>query len=85
MLDRTGLTIDQMRELGVYISHPRSPQETDHPFAEPGLFVVNSDRRVQVVDVSNNPFVRPDLERLVSGLEWIRDPKNDYPIRGTYR
>ena len=80
-----GLTIDQMRELGVYISHPRSPQETNHPFAEPGLFVVNSDRRVQVVDVSNNPFVRPDLERLVSGLEWIRDPKNDYPIRGTYR
>lgn len=79
-----GLTIDQMQQLGVYISHPRSPQETDHPFPEPGLFVVNADGRVQVVDLSNNPFVRPDLERLVSGLEWIKDPNNNYPIRGTY-
>lgn len=79
-----GLTIEQMQKLGLYISNPRSPKETDHPFAEPGLFVVNADRRVQVVDISNNPFVRPALDKLVSGLEWIRDPDNDYPIRGTY-
>ena len=79
-----GLTIEQMKELGLYISHPRSPQETDHPFAEPGLFVVNSEGRVQVVDISNNPFVRPELEALVSGLAWIRNPENNYPIRGTF-
>lgn len=77
-----GLSIDEMRSLGLYISHPRSEQETDHPFAEPGLYVINENRTLQVVDISNNPFVRPDLENLVSGLEWIR--KNDYPIRGTY-
>ena len=35
-------TVEQMQQLGVYISHPRSPQETDHPFAEPGLFVINA-------------------------------------------
>ena len=80
-----GLTIEQMQELGLYISVPRSEKETDHPFAEPGLFVVNDKNQVQVVDISNNPFVRPELDTLVSGLEWIRDPKNDYPIRGTYR
>lgn len=79
-----GLSIEQMQELGLYISHPRSEQETDHPFAEPGLFVVNADRRVQVVDLSNNPFVRPELDALTSGLAWIRDPENDYPIRGTF-
>ena len=79
-----GLTIEQMQSLGVYISHPRSPEETDHPFAEPGLYVINSDGAVQVVDISNNPFVRPELESLVSGLEWIRNPDNNYPIRGTY-
>ena len=79
-----GLTIEQMETLGVYISIPRSEQETDHPFAEPGLFVVNADNAVQVVDISNNPFVRPELEALVSGLEWIRNPDNNYPIRGTY-
>ena len=79
-----GLSIEQMKQLGVYISHPRSPQETDHPFAEPGLFVVNSEGQVQVVDVSNNPFVRPELGQLVSGLAWIRNPENNYPIRGTF-
>lgn len=76
------LTLAQMQQLGLYISDPRSPQETDHPFAEPGLFVINQLGTLQVVDISNNPFVRPDLKTLVSGLRWIRDPANNYPIRG---
>ena len=79
-----GLTTDQMKALGVYVSVPRSEQETDHNFAEPGLFVINEDHQVQVVDISNNPFVRPELEALVSGLGWIRNPDNNYPIRGTW-
>ena len=79
-----GLTLEQMQDLGLYISVPRSEKETDHNFAEPGLFVINSDSRLQVVDLSNNPFARPDLEVFVSGLEWIRKPENNYPIRGTF-
>lgn len=78
-----GLTIAQMQQLGLYISNPRSEKETDHPFAEPGLFVVNEEGLIQVVDISNNPFVRPDPKVLTSGLKWIRDPSNNYPIRGT--
>lgn len=80
-----GLTLEQMKELGLFISDPRSPQETDHPFAEPGLFVVNSQGKVQVADISNNPFVRPELKSLVNGLAWIRNPENNYPIRGTHK
>ena len=80
-----GLTLDQMQDLGLYISIPRSEKETDHNFAEPGLFVINSQSKIQVVDLSNNPFARPDLDVFVSGLEWIRNPENNYPIRGTYR
>ena len=79
-----GLTLEQMQDLGLYISIPRSEKETDHNFAEPGLFVINSDGQVQVIDLSNNPFARPDLEVFVSGLEWIRKPENNYPVRGTY-
>ena len=79
-----GLTTGQLEQLGLYISHPRSPQETDHLFPEPGLFVINVEHDVQVVDLSNNPFVRPDPETMVGGLEWIRNPDNNYPIRGTY-
>lgn len=80
-----GLSIEQMQTLGVYISVPRSEKETDHHFAEPGLFVVNQDGDLHVVDISNNPFVRPEIDKLVSGLQWIRDPENHYPIRGTYQ
>jgi hypothetical protein len=56
-----GLSPDQMRTLGLYISEPRSAQETDRPFAEPGLFVVNPEGKVQIVEISNAPFARPDL------------------------
>ncbi len=79
------LSIDQMQELGVYISHPRSEQETDHPFPEPGVFVINDEGKVQIVDISNNPFVRPAIDQLASGLAWIKNPENNYPIRGTYQ
>ena len=78
------LSTDRMKTLGLYISHPRSARETDRPFAEPGLFVINGDGKVQVTDISNAPFARPDLESLVGGLKFIRDPANQYPIRGTY-
>lgn len=80
-----GLTQEQMQELGVYISVPRSEKETDHNFSEPGLFIINEKNQIQVVDISNNPFVRPQLSELVSGIRWIRNPDNNYPIRGTFK
>jgi len=76
-----GLSLDQMRELGLYVSDPRGPDETDRPFPEPGLFVINGEGLLQIVDISNAPFARPDLEALAGGLEFIR--ANGYPIRGT--
>lgn len=77
-----GLTVEQMNTLGLYISDPRSEKETDHPFAEPATFVVNADGEIQIVDISNAPFARPELEALANGLSFIRE--NDYPIRGTH-
>src|SRR5918994_2410658 len=76
-----GLTTDQMRTLGLYISEPRSPQETDRPFPEPGLFLVNPQGKIQIVDVSNAPFARPDLKSVLQGLRFIQEKQ--YPIRGT--
>jgi len=80
-----GLSLEQMKTLGLYISDPRSEQETDHPFAEPAIFVVNNEGTIQVTDISNNPFVRPELQALVNGLGWIRNPDNNYPIRGMHK
>ncbi len=76
-----GLSQDQMRTLGLYISEPRSEKETDRPFPEPGLFVINPEGKVQVVDISNAPWTRPDLARVANGLKYVQ--ANDYPIRGT--
>lgn len=77
-----GLTIEEMQDLGLYISHPRSPEETDRPFPEPGMFAVNPEGNVQLIDISNTPFNRSDLGELIETIKWIQE--NDYPIRGTY-
>lgn len=74
------LSVDQMRELGLYISDPRSPEETDRPFAEPALFVINPEGNTQIIDISNAPFARPDLKSLLKGLQFVMS--KDYPIRG---
>jgi peroxiredoxin len=79
-----GLTIEQMKTLGLYISNPRSAAETDQPFAEPGFFMINASNQVQLVDISNAPFLRPDLNSVINGIGFIRNPENNYPIRGTY-
>jgi len=71
----------QMRALGLYISEPRSPQETDRPFPEPGLFVVNPQGKIQIIDISNAPFARPDLNGVLKGLKFVQEKQ--YPIRGT--
>jgi len=76
-----GLTPTQMHELGLYVSHPRSEQETDRDFNEPGLFVVNPEGQLQIVDISNAPFARPDLKGILNGISFIRE--RGYPIRGT--
>ncbi|WP_342074937.1 peroxiredoxin-like family protein [Yoonia sp. SS1-5] len=77
------LSIAQMERLGLYVSDPRSPSETDRPFAEPGVFVINADGQLQLIDISNAPFIRPDLKTLLGGIRFIRNPENNYPIRGT--
>jgi peroxiredoxin len=79
-----GLSVKQMQSLGLYISEPRSAAETDSLFAEPGLFIVNAEGKVQIASTSNSPAVRPELAVLARGLAFVRAPENNYPIRGTY-
>jgi len=78
------LSIEQMRALGLYITTPRSEAESNRPFAEPGLFIINEKKQTQIIDISNIAFGRPELKTLLRGLVHIRKPENNYPIRGTY-
>jgi peroxiredoxin len=72
-----------MRRLGLYISEPRSPEETDHRFPEPALFVVSPDGVLQFINIANAPALRPDLDRLLTGLRFTIE--RQYPTRGTYK
>lgn len=75
------LSVPQMQALGLYVSAPRSAQETDRPFAEPGLFLINPEGAVQIIDISNAPHARPDLALIARGAKRIQEV--NYPIRGT--
>ncbi|MFO7553351.1 MAG: peroxiredoxin-like family protein [Haliea sp.] len=75
------LAIDQARELGLFISTPLSDQETDAPFAEPGVFFVRPDGSLHFSDVASAPFCRPDLEMIRKGVGYISE--KGYPPRGT--
>lgn len=79
-----GLTIAQMRELGLYISDPRNGTDVDAPFAEPGLFVVDATGSLQIVDISNVPFSRPSPAWIAKGIGFRRGPMKDAPVNGTY-
>ncbi|MBL4768078.1 MAG: redoxin family protein [Rhodobacteraceae bacterium] len=74
-----GLSEDDARAWGLYISKAFKDVEADI-FCEPGLFWVRPDGRLYLVDVSNMPWARPDLEFLVSKVTYALE--NDYPARG---
>ncbi len=78
-----GMDEGTMHRLGLYVSEPRSAQETDHRFPEPALFVVNPEGVLQLVDIANAPFLRPDPDRIVRGLGFVIE--KNYPIRGTVK
>ena len=78
-----GLDVATMTRLGLYISEPRSPQETDHVFAEPALLVVNPAGTLQIVEIANSPAMRPALDLLLRGLGVTIE--RGLPVRGTYR
>jgi peroxiredoxin len=76
-----GLQQEQMRALGLYVTEPLSDAETTGNFAEPGAFAIRPDGTLMLVDISNGPAARPDLEELLDGM--IFNITNDRPVRGT--
>jgi peroxiredoxin len=76
-----GLSESDMQNLGVYISDPLTPDETDNRFAEPAVFCLRPDATVQIVSLSNGPSARPDLAELLDGM--IFTIEHGKPARGT--
>ncbi len=74
-----GLSEDQMRTWGLYLSRGIKEGEPDL-FSEPALFLLQPDGTVYSAHVQSMPFARPHLKNLLNSIGWIRE--NSYPARG---
>lgn len=75
-----GATAQDARNWGLYLTAAIKEAENNQ-FAEPGLFWVRPDGRLYLIDIANMPWSRPDVEFLLSKVQFAMD--NSYPARGT--
>ena len=75
-----GLTEDQARSWGLYMSSKCPGTSEPDIYGEPGLFVVQPDGTVFFAQVQSGPFTRPAFGQLLGYLQFAFD--NNYPIRG---
>lgn len=75
-----GMTVADVKNWGLYLSTAFKEAENEQ-FAEPGLFWVRPDGRLYLIDISNMPWSRPDIEFLLSKVGFAT--ANNYPARGT--
>jgi len=76
------LSVADMRLLGLYITEPPAGSDIPGPYAEPGLFLVNTEGRVHVLSTSNAASCRPDLAVFLDGV--IGTQERNLPVRGLF-
>ncbi len=69
------------REWDLYISAAREGSAEPEVFSEPGLFVMDADGKIFFAQTQSAPFTRPDIAKLLKGLNFAAE--NNYPARGT--
>jgi len=79
-----GLTLQQGRVLGLYISSGRGKTsigvEEPDLFVEPGLFLIRPDQTLYFGSVQTMPFARPHFAEIEGALGFVL--QKDYPARG---
>lgn len=75
-----GLDLETAKKWGLYISTSIKEAENDI-FSEPGLVWIRADGRLYLIDITNMPWARPDLETLMPKAKFAVE--NNYPARGT--
>lgn len=74
-----GLSIDQARQWGLFISSSIKPDEPSL-FAEPGLFLVRPDGTLYCSSVQTMPFARPSFADVLQAVAFVAE--KNYPARG---
>ena len=62
------LTPPDMKALGLWVSS----HANGSIYAEPGLFVITPDQKIQIMGSGNTAFCRPGLEILLDGVKGIQ-------------
>lgn len=75
-----GLTPDDMRRWGLYLSKGHFEQEPTL-FSEPAVFLIKPNSRLYFANIGTHPFSRISLDFLLQGLEYVIS--KNYPFRGT--
>ena len=75
-----GLDLETAKKWGLYISTSIKEAENDI-FSEPGLMWIRADGRLYLIEITNMPWARPDLETLMPKAKFAVE--NNYPARGT--
>ena len=75
-----GLSEDDARSLGLYLSAGRSDTAEPSIFSEPALFLVRPDQSLYFASVQSMPFTRPSLDHLMMGIDYALE--HGYPARG---
>lgn len=76
-----GLTEEQARQWGLYLSEGITDDEPDL-FSEPGLFLVHPNGELYYAAVNSMAFGRPDLKELLGGIDFVK--AQNYPARGEH-
>lgn len=77
------LSTDEARQLSLYLTPHEEGSELSGPYSEAGMFLINPEGLTQVLERSNSPSVRPDLEVVLDGIIGTQD--RNLPIRGLYK
>jgi peroxiredoxin len=75
-----GLDVKLAEKWGLWLTSAIKQGEPEI-FSEPGLFWILPDQSLYLIEVSNMPFARPDLEILVDKSAAVN---NGYPARGSF-
>ena len=68
----TGLTVEQIRALGLYVSNPTNYIDQTFSFAEPAFFLLNPDNSMRYITISNNPMGgRVNVDHLLMGYNYV--------------
>lgn len=75
-----GLSIEEARRWGLYISAGLPDSKEPAVFSEPGVFLVRPDGTLFMAALNSMPFARPHFDEILDAVDFVL--AKDYPARG---